>query len=152
VLAGTGVPEPARAARNRRWLARVGWLPVGLMRGALRLIVEVVLRRVRTDKELLRRNLRAQIGRLGRDDFASLYRIAIDFDESCRFTAADLAAWPGQVLILAGAGDRVAGERTRAALKALYPQARVHTFAGAGHAAALVHPEEWRRVVLEFLA
>lgn len=42
-------------------------------------------------------------------------------------------------------------DRDRAALRAVFPAARFHAFADAGHGLALEQPEAWLRVVADFL-
>jgi pimeloyl-ACP methyl ester carboxylesterase len=49
-------------------------------------------------------------------------------------------------------GRALGDPRSRAALRATYPQARVHTFHGAGHTPFLSQPEEAFAVVRLFLA
>jgi pimeloyl-ACP methyl ester carboxylesterase len=47
--------------------------------------------------------------------------------------------------------DSIIKAPERAALKALYPQAQVHTFIGAGHGASIIKREEYLSVVKAFL-
>jgi len=59
---------------------------------------------------------------------------------------------PGRrrVLILESDEDILTPER-RAELRRCYPQARVHTFHGAGHAPWMSHREEYLAVIKAFL-
>ena len=41
---------------------------------------------------------------------------------------------------------------TLVALRTLYPQGKVHSFAGTGHAAAIMNPEAYAQVIRRFLA
>ena len=151
ILSGTGAPDSAQARSNRRVLRLLPWLPMPLVRGALGLLLRLVLARVGREREHVRAAYRPLVDGLERADLESRYRLAIDFAEAHRFTPGDLADWPGSVLLLEGEGDRVASLKVREALRALYPQAETHTFRGAGHAAALAVPEEWAAVVGGFL-
>ena len=57
-----------------------------------------------------------------------------------------------RVLIIESANDPIVRERSRAELRRLYPAAQVHRFADAGHVSALAQPEEFARIVTEFLS
>ena len=67
------------------------------------------------------------------------------------FSTADLAAWPGKVLILQSDDDPTTKPAMRAALRALYTQAQVHTFHRAGHTPSLSQPDVFYSRVRAFL-
>ncbi len=152
VLAGSAPPDPARAARNERWLGRLRRVPFGVLRGLLGLVVRLSLRRAGALRAPALAAFRRELVGFGWADLASLYRLAIDYDAHSRFAPGDLATWPGRVLVLEGERDRIARAASRAALLALYPRAEHHAFAGAGHGAFFTHPAEWQQAVGEFLA
>jgi pimeloyl-ACP methyl ester carboxylesterase len=146
VLSSTGPPDAARAARNQRWLARLRYVPMPLLRGLLRLLVRSLTSRIPRDREFWRRYYRDSLDGLTREQLESQYRVAIDFDNAVEGIV------PGHdVLLLEGSEDSVASRKSRQALKAAYPDARVHTFDGAGHSPMLERPEEWLSVVTGFL-
>ena len=151
ILSGSGFPEQKRANKNRRLLKLLPFLRMSLMRLLLRMVLWKLLRKLTVDRNQWKVEFHHLTSKLTKDDLASRYSIAIDFDENYRFTSADLANWPGKILILEGSEDRVANERIRAGLRSLYPQAVVHTFVGAGHSMLLTHTQEWERVVAAFL-
>jgi pimeloyl-ACP methyl ester carboxylesterase len=91
------------------------------------------------------------INQITKADLTARYRVAVDFDVSCSFAPEDLKSWPGQILIMEGDDDPVAESRTREALTALYPQARMHTFHGSGHVASIAKPDEYVAVIRGFL-
>ena len=91
------------------------------------------------------------IGRLGKADLVARYALAVDFDRNARFTPDDLQSWPGRILILEGDDDPIAEAPAREALKALHPQARVHTFHGTGHVASIARLDEYVAVIAAFL-
>jgi pimeloyl-ACP methyl ester carboxylesterase len=91
------------------------------------------------------------IARLSKADLISRYQVAVDFDAHAAFTPDDLKAWPGRILILEGDNDPIAEAPARAALKALHPQARVHTFHGSGHVASIAKLAEYVAVIKRFL-
>jgi pimeloyl-ACP methyl ester carboxylesterase len=90
------------------------------------------------------------VSRLSKEDLRSMGRLGIDLVESFRFTPDELASWAGRVLILESDEDIVTPEQ-RAELRRRYPQARVHTFHGAGHTPWMSHKEEYLSVINEFL-
>jgi pimeloyl-ACP methyl ester carboxylesterase len=80
----------------------------------------------------------------------SRVRLQAEFG-SRKWSPSDLAVWPGRVLLLEGEDDPLFPPAARARLRALYPAAQVHRFAGTGHAAAVLKPEEYADVVTRFL-
>ena len=67
-------------------------------------------------------------------------------------TTDDLGGWQGETLILESDNDTSVKEEERAAVRALYPRARVHTFRGSGHASAIVDAHRYAEIVAEFLS
>ena len=63
----------------------------------------------------------------------------------------DLDGWRGRVLIMDADDDPHMPAATRLALRALYPQAEVHSFSGTGHSAAIVDPDGYAQVIRRFL-
>jgi pimeloyl-ACP methyl ester carboxylesterase len=90
------------------------------------------------------------ISRLTKADLRAMYLLGIDLVESFRFAPDDLVSWPGKILILESDKDPVTPKK-RAELRQTYPQARVHTFHGAGHTPWMSHREEYLSVIKEFL-
>ena len=68
------------------------------------------------------------------------------------FSENDLVNWHGRILILESDNDPAFKEPERKALKALYPQARVHTFRNAGHTPGYTSPPEYISVIEDFLS
>lgn len=75
------------------------------------------------------------IASLTKADYLSRMRVCIDFYLHYTFSRDDLRSWSGRILIIESDNDSYVPARARATLKALYPQARVHTFHATGHAA-----------------
>jgi pimeloyl-ACP methyl ester carboxylesterase len=89
--------------------------------------------------------------RLTKADLVSALEEMQDYATRYRFAPRDLAAWPGRVLLIESAHDEAFPPAARAALRALYPQARVRTFAGGGHAVMVTDPVEHVAAVRAFL-
>lgn len=149
VLQATGVPTPSRARVNQRVLKVSRWIPMSVWQLLLKLAVRVSLKKMpRDERRFWTGYFDREIGSLSRAEWATRYRLAIDFDRNRHFLPGDLDAVSIPVLVLEGGEDRLAkGEP----LRALYPGARVHTFNGAGHGMSFLRPEEWGRVIRKFL-
>lgn len=150
ILSGTVGPDPARASSNRRFMRLLPYLPMPLLRGLLRGVIRLLLRRSPRRREL-GAYYRSQVRQLCREDLESRYRLGIDYDEGWSFDPADLAGWDGEVLILEGSADKVARRISRDRLRSLYPGAACHAFEGVGHGASAIQPEAFREVVTRFL-
>jgi pimeloyl-ACP methyl ester carboxylesterase len=151
ILSHTGVPRPDRAAKNRTLVTILRLLPIGLLRAMLRLSTHKSLADAPTKRAFWEAYSNEMIAQITKPDLIARYRVAIDFDVSCAFTPEDLKDWPERILILEGDDDPVAESQAREALRALYPQARVHTFRGSGHVASIADLEEYGAVIRSFL-
>jgi pimeloyl-ACP methyl ester carboxylesterase len=96
-------------------------------------------------KEILTRQL-------GKANLVSVTEDIYDFSAHYHFRSGDLAAWSGKILILESDQDEAYGPVIRAETRAVYPQARVHTFHSAGHTAIMTDTDEYIRTICEFLA
>jgi pimeloyl-ACP methyl ester carboxylesterase len=150
VLSGAGPPDAARAAKNARLLPWMARLPMPAWRTLLRLAVRLSIAKT-PERDVWRAFYGAAIEALRWPDLESRYTVSIGVDQSRPALDAAVAGWPGRVLVLEGARDAVASARHRAALRAVFPAARFHAFADAGHGLALEQPEAWLRVVSDFL-
>jgi aminoacrylate hydrolase len=75
----------------------------------------------------------------------------LDLARQPEFTPDDLKEWHGKILIIESDDDPAIPERDRARLRSTYPQARVHTFRGAGHASSILRREEVVSIIRAFL-
>jgi maspardin len=89
--------------------------------------------------------------RITKDDFMGFLKSAYDFHQNYSFSAGDLKDWPGSLLLLESENDQYFPESQREALKALYPQAHVHTFHNGGHTPSIARRDEFNAVVTTFL-
>ncbi len=153
VLSHTGGPalRADRAAANRRFIALLRLLPMGLLRFMLKRATRKSLKDAPEQLPFWEAYSSEMIARLSKADLISRYQVAVDFDATSAFTLDDLKDWPGRILILEGDNDPVADAPARAALKALHPQARVHTFHGSGHVASIAKLDEYVAVIKHFL-
>jgi pimeloyl-ACP methyl ester carboxylesterase len=151
VLSATGAARAERAASNVRFGRVVSRLPIGVTRTLLRTIVRASLRPVIEDRAFWRNFYFQAIAQLSRDELVARYLLSADIDRHGPPSPAGRREWAGAVLILEGNADAIAGARPRGGLKALYPDARVHTFPGAGHAVSAERRHEWAATIAAFL-
>ncbi len=88
---------------------------------------------------------------LTKDDLVNRVTLTSEFLQS-RFRPTDLEGWAGRALIISGEDDPQMPPASHAALRRLYPTASAHTFSGMGHSAAILQPEQYVDVILQFLA
>jgi pimeloyl-ACP methyl ester carboxylesterase len=68
-----------------------------------------------------------------RDRSFNQLSIVLDYLRNYSFAEDDLQAWPGRIMIIETATDSIIPEIERSRLKALYPQAKVHTYPTGDH-------------------
>jgi len=154
ILANTLVPPRSLLWPSKIFLTLLPFVPVG----CLRTFRERTLARSfsgvpsvpEEDQAFWRDYQHELVSRLSKPELRDMYRLGIDLMQSFRFEPDDLASWPGRVLILQSDEDIVTPEQ-RAELRQTYPQARVHTFRGAGHTPWISHREEYLSAIKEFL-
>jgi pimeloyl-ACP methyl ester carboxylesterase len=152
LLSHTGAPNAAQAQANRRVLGMLRLMPAGWVSALMRTTSERALAPLAPERLEFWRAVNAEL----LHDFTkravlARYRAAIDFDRRSNFSPDDLRAWPGRILILEGDDDPLVEAPARAALRALYPQAQVHVFHGAGHAAAMADVPAYVHVIEKWL-
>ena len=154
ILANTLVPPRGLLWPSKIFLTLLPFVPVGW----LRIFRERTLAQAfsgvpsvpQEDQVFWRDYQHGLISRLSKAELRDMYRLGIDLMQNFRFEPGDVASWPGRILILESDEDILTPER-RAELRRCYPQARVHTFHGAGHAPWMSHREEYLSVIKAFL-
>ena len=153
VLSDTGVPRPERARKYRRYVRLLRVLPMPVVRAFWRVGAYLYLRDMAPASRPFWRAYFAQLRRsITRHECISRLQVWVDFDSTSRFSPADLANWPGEVLILEAERDTTFPAWERQALRRLYPTARVRVFMGGGHAASLDRRDEYIAAIRAFLA
>src|SRR4029078_10560525 len=129
--------------KHRKSLRNLPFFPMGILRAILRVVLSVMLRKA-PQRDRWTMEFLPLISRLRKEDFASRYRVAMDFDTNY----GNMERLPASVkmLILEGSEDRVAKQSVRDHLRSLYPDAQKHVFQGAGHSVMLTHTDDWARV------
>src|SRR3954466_1902981 len=145
VLSHTALADPQRASRERRSAAIASRIPPVVMRGMLRLVVLLLLRRS-PGKALWTRLYTAAIEALTKESMIARYHLAASLDEM-----AGAGAWNGPVLVIHSNDDAVAKPAEQVRLRHAFPGAAWHEFHGAGHSAYSMSPEAYADVVAAFV-
>lgn len=87
--------------------------------------------------------------RLSKADIVSIYEALIDFMAQ-DFIADDLSTWAGEMLIINSDNDATFGKTVQDSLVGHYPDARVHTFEGAGHSPGSTHRNAFFSLIRDF--
>ena len=88
---------------------------------------------------------------LSKANLVSVTEEIYDFSAHYHFRSGDLAAWPGEILILESDQDQAFSPAIRAETRSVYPQARVYTFHDAGHTAIMTSTDEFISAIRGFL-
>ena len=127
-------------------------LPLPLLRMVIRPARLLLPREVRDVRRFWKEYYDEILYRLSRSDYASRIKLWLDACRQDWLAAVDDAArWTGEALLLEADNDPLIPPRERAALHALHPQARTHTFTGTKHSAWIMRQEEYLRLIVEFL-
>lgn len=148
ILSGTTYPDPSRISTNRRMLKILPFLPMPGVRLLMKIAAIKITRKVPVNQNLWRKELQRLVSMIRREDLASRYHTAIDFDLNFQFLPEDLKGM--QILLLEGGQDRIASKKVRDGMRVLYPHAAVTNIQGAGHSLLLTHPTEWKRAITAF--
>lgn len=90
--------------------------------------------------------------RLNKADILATYECLLDYMQNYVFKPDDLADWGERVFIFNSDNDATFGTQVQDSMTRLYPHARVHTFAGAGHSPGSTQRETYFSLVREFLS
>jgi maspardin len=145
ILSHTGALDRSRAARERRSAAIASRIPLPLVRGVLKLVVRLLLRKA-SHAAMWRRLYFDALNRLTREDLISRYLLGASLEEL------ETGTWTGPVLIVHSDDDVVAKPAERERLRLAYPGAAWHQFTGAGHSSYSMDPEAYADVLFRWTA
>jgi len=153
VLANTGLSRSSVPAEAQQLAAAgMGLLPEQLVRRITRRMWLQQISARTPDAGFWMELLQELAGKVHKDDIASQFAELADFGACHSLQRADLAAWPGRVLIVESEGDAAYGPKAQAQLRATYPRAQVHRFPATAGAPLFDRPDEFISVVQQFLA
>ncbi len=152
ILLNTGIPDERLGRATQRVKPLATLLPLRLVRFLVeRLVLGRALATRPEEQAFWRALLHELVAQLTRADMVSSFDDTIDYRLHYHFSPADLATWPGKVLILQSDDDPATTPAMRAALRTPYPHAQVHSFHQAGHTPFLSQPDEFYPRVRAFL-
>lgn len=95
--------------------------------------------------------LKETFSKMKKADFTGALDRMLDLYQNYLFSKNDLDNWAGKMLILDSDEDPMVSDEYRDAVLELYPMAEHHRFEGTGHAASIIEPDKYIRVVKDFL-
>lgn len=153
VITASGPPDPENSRQIEKMLPLLRLLPTALLRKMLLGAFSNLVKAGQSNQQFLFAHLKEILyNRVQRADLITSMQRLVDQTSNYRFTPADLKTWPGQILLLYGSEDPAATPEKRAAMRTLYPQAKMHVIQGADHSASLTHQDEYFSVMDSFLA
>ena len=151
VLDHTSPPGLSQARLYKLYRVVLTPLPLSWLRKLFIFGNELGTRGITTGRDFWRSYFDDVILSMTRADYLSRIRVCIDFYQNYKFTRDDLRSWRGKMLIIESDNDAYVSARQRAALRELYPRARVHTFHRSGHAAWANQFPTFFSVIAQFL-
>jgi len=151
VLSHTQLPYPDTAARLRRPIGILRWMPAGMVRRLMHRTFQSMMPE-HNDETACRIAIFNEITKyaLSKKDAIAIFERMIDFSGQL-FTPQDLSGWSGKVLLAFGEADPATPIEVRQRMESLYPGCQVHVFKGSGHTTAVTQPDEYLTVIEGFL-
>lgn len=147
ILTHTGLPNPQHARKASMYLGLLRLLPFGLIRWLMQVSMLAYFPRPSCSHVFWRAHFQEVIRRQTRAALSNRFALLQDFHSHYRFLPADLAGWPGKILLMEMSRDRLTTPHEQAAMRALYHQADLHVFPQTAHYAAVESPDEQIRVI-----
>ena len=149
VLSNTVAPDPALGVTTAKWVRRLGHVPAPLLRRLMAIRI-ASLYRGNPSRVFWKEYAAERFGRQDRRELLTMLTRVADFNAR-RFLPAESPIDAGRMLILDSERDELVTPEQRRRVRALYPGASSHTFAGAGHLVAATRRPEYLGVVRAFL-
>lgn len=145
VLSHTGAPS--RAPGRKAAVGLLKLLPEKVLRAMFRRRVQVALQGA---DPFWMREFERSVSVITKEDLISRTMLAAEFsDRYGGEIGPQQPAYP--VLVIDADDDPLFRAPARSALRRLYPDAQFHAFEGTGHIAALLRPEAYAAVILDFV-
>jgi len=150
ILSHTTPPDPWRGRKVRKVAPLVDWLPQSINRWFfLQVLNRLLIGQQRTSLRCYFSELISQ--QTSKQYISSVCWRMVDFDCYYHFTADDLNAWSGKILMCLSDDDPLTPLAVRKSLNSLYPKAALGTFSGCGHLSAILKEDEIAKVIEEFI-
>lgn len=152
VLSTTTPPDKAQIERYQQLLEMVKFAPEDMLREQAAKQFFGIIAPPENEADFYRAYLKELFSfRMDKADIRSTYEAIIDYMQR-DFSPDDLADWQGQMLIINSDNDATFGDEIQQSLYSFYPQARTHTFEGAGHSPGSTRRDEFFELVRKFFA
>lgn len=151
ILTHTGLPGPRRARAARFYLRLLQHLPFGPLRWLMQTSIYTFFPRSTPTQAFWRAHFREIIGRQTQESLSNRFALMHDFHAHHHFQPDDLSAWPGKILLMEMTRDHLTHPAEQAAMRSLYPNARLHIFAETAHYDLVEQPGEQIRAIQSFL-
>ncbi len=151
VLDHTSPPSVYQARLYTLYHTLLTVLPISWLRHLLTFGNQRATQEITTGQDFWRNYFENLLASMTRADYLNRIQVCIDFYRNYTFSPDDLRSWRGKMLIIEADDDAYVSTRQRAALRALYPKARVYTFHSTGHAAWANQFETFFSVIAQFL-
>lgn len=150
ILSHIGVPTTKSAKAYNLCSKILSFLPLSLIYALMRLVKHAGLSELTTQQAFWSAFFDEAILSHSKEAFLNRTRLWVDLNRAT-FTCNELRHWPGRILIIEADNDPMVPLKAREALKALYPQAYIHTLHGTAHTTWFSRPEEFHYLVIDFL-
>jgi len=151
ILANTSPPVKWGAVIHRLIRGFLGLLPGSLIRKLMRFGARKMAAKSAEAGEKMDQMMEASLANVGKAELLALFSYTHDYLSNYSFTPGDLEGWDGRILLLQSDKDAGVPKSQAIRMREIYPQATLHVFEGGGHAPSLNCPEEFHRVMSEFL-
>ena len=151
VLSHTQPPYPEMAVRMRRSARMLRWMPMRMVRQALRRVFQSMMPERSDETACMLAMFDELVGSaLDKKDAIGILERMADFSIRS-FAPQDLTGWAGKVLLVFGENDPATPPDVRQRLVSLYPGCQMHLFEGSGHTTSVTRQDEYLRVMDGFL-
>ncbi|MBU7001685.1 MAG: alpha/beta hydrolase [Theionarchaea archaeon] len=125
--------------------------PLQLIRNSFRQRLMNLLSIPDSDHQFWKAFLTEMSLRMTKDDIKAQQACTVDFVTNYAPSQDGSVMWPGRILIIESDDDPAFKNPVRENLKTLYPRAQVHTFHNSGHTPGYSNPQEYAKVIKDFL-
>jgi pimeloyl-ACP methyl ester carboxylesterase len=152
ILVSTAAPQKSYLPRAKRQFRLLSLFPAALIGFAVKQrVLRLLSAMPETERSFWTAFMTEQTATMTKTWLICQYRLLQDYCAHYDFAPADLASWPGSVLILSAEDDELIRRLAPEPLSTFYPQPRIHSFEDAGHIPLITKREEYIAVVRQFL-
>lgn len=150
ILAQTGAPRIRHVPLALTLVSLFWCVPHGVLHHLMRHSMRQFLPHATPTQDFWRAHFMGLIQTFSHRALYHRFRVALDYHQHYRFAPADLAHWPGALLLLESAHETLLASDDAALLRQLYPQAQAFCVPG-DHIQSVEQPEAQMAVMLQFL-